>query len=358
MSTAVDVLVVGAGPAGAAAGLAARDGAWTSWSSTRPRSRATRPAATASRPRRCASSSSSASTCADSPATWRCARPSSSAPSGRHVSLPLADDGDHAGSCRASSSTPRSSTPPGARASRSATASPSQASRRTATASRATTDGDGSVRARFVIAADGHYSFVRRCLRAAAPPELGTWHAFRQYFRGVDDQRLCVLFEPDLLPGYAWVFPLPERRAPTSASACSAVPACPARSSTPAGVSCSPVRACAPCSVPPPSPRRRTAPGRSRLRSSHDALADGRVLVRRRRRQRGRPADRRGHRAGDRHRAARGRRDRNAGRPTAPGAGTSRACGARSGATCASRRRSSACSARAAGPRWRCALQA
>jgi geranylgeranyl reductase family protein len=72
---------------------------------------------------------------------------------------------------------------------------------------------NGAVRAGFVIAADGHYSFVRRCLRPPAPPELGTWHAFRQYFRGVDDPRLYVLFEADLLPGYAWVFPLPEGRA-------------------------------------------------------------------------------------------------------------------------------------------------
>jgi flavin-dependent dehydrogenase len=29
----------------------------------------------------------------------------------------------------------------------------------------------------------------------------------------VDDRRLWVLFEPDLLPGYAWVFPLPDGRA-------------------------------------------------------------------------------------------------------------------------------------------------
>ncbi|MDQ6852963.1 MAG: FAD-dependent monooxygenase, partial [Actinomycetota bacterium] len=72
---------------------------------------------------------------------------------------------------------------------------------------------NGTVRAGVVVAADGHYSFVRRSVRPAAPPELGTWHAFRQYFQGVDDRRLWVLFEPDLLPGYAWVFPLPGRRA-------------------------------------------------------------------------------------------------------------------------------------------------
>ena len=67
--------------------------------------------------------------------------------------------------------------------------------------------------ARFVIAADGHFSAVRRLLRPDAPADLGTWHAFRQYFRGVDDPRLWVFFERDLLPGYAWVFPLPGGRA-------------------------------------------------------------------------------------------------------------------------------------------------
>ena len=35
----------------------------------------------------------------------------------------------------------------------------------------------------------------------------------RQYFDGVDDERLWVIFERDLLPGYAWVFPLPDGRA-------------------------------------------------------------------------------------------------------------------------------------------------
>jgi geranylgeranyl reductase family protein len=73
---------------------------------------------------------------------------------------------------------------------------------------------DGSrVPARFVVAADGHYSSVRRLLDGGAPVDLGTWHAARQYFTGVHDRRQWVLFEPDLLPGYAWVFPLPGGRA-------------------------------------------------------------------------------------------------------------------------------------------------
>ncbi|MFN8025322.1 MAG: geranylgeranyl reductase family protein [Acidimicrobiia bacterium] len=72
---------------------------------------------------------------------------------------------------------------------------------------------DGSmVETSWVIAADGHWSPVRRMLREqageATTPELGTWHAFRQYFSGVDDRRLWVIFDADLLPGYAWVFPV------------------------------------------------------------------------------------------------------------------------------------------------------
>jgi geranylgeranyl reductase family protein len=65
----------------------------------------------------------------------------------------------------------------------------------------------------FVIAADGHYSSVRRLTAPAIEPDLGAWHAVRQYFGQVADPRLWVLFERDLLPGYAWVFPLPDGRA-------------------------------------------------------------------------------------------------------------------------------------------------
>jgi menaquinone-9 beta-reductase len=77
-------------------------------------------------------------------------------------------------------------------------------------------DGDGTTiatSAQYVIAGDGHYSTVRRLVAPEPDRDLGSWHAFRQYFRGVDDDRLWVLFEPDLLPGYAWVFPLPGARA-------------------------------------------------------------------------------------------------------------------------------------------------
>ena len=69
--------------------------------------------------------------------------------------------------------------------------------------------GDVTIEARHLVAADGHWSTVRRQLHPDEPRDLGTWHAARQYFDDVDDERLWVLFEEDLLPGYAWVFPMP-----------------------------------------------------------------------------------------------------------------------------------------------------
>ena len=68
---------------------------------------------------------------------------------------------------------------------------------------------------RYVIAADGMWSPVRKHLGLDEPGYRGEWHAFRQYFSGVGPaaQHLVVWFEPDLLPGYAWSFPLPGQRA-------------------------------------------------------------------------------------------------------------------------------------------------
>jgi geranylgeranyl reductase family protein len=83
--------------------------------------------------------------------------------------------------------------------------------RRTPTGVEATV-GDEPVTASYVIAADGMYSTVRR-LTGVDGPHLGEWHAFRQYFTGVADRRLWVFFEPDLLPGYAWIFPVAGGRA-------------------------------------------------------------------------------------------------------------------------------------------------
>jgi menaquinone-9 beta-reductase len=76
-------------------------------------------------------------------------------------------------------------------------------------------DGLGTVSARWAVGADGMWSPLRRALGSNEPGYRGEWHAFRQYFRDVGPgaRDLHVWFEPDLLPGYAWSFPLAQGRA-------------------------------------------------------------------------------------------------------------------------------------------------
>ena len=87
-----------------------------------------------------------------------------------------------------------------------------------------TTDEDGAdlvfdnetFRAKHVIAADGMWSPVRKFLGLSIDGYRGEWHAFRQYFENVSPRaasELIVWFEKDLLPGYAWSFPLEGNRA-------------------------------------------------------------------------------------------------------------------------------------------------
>jgi geranylgeranyl reductase family protein len=213
MAADVDVLVVGAGPAGAAAGLAARRRGLDVLvvdKATFPRDKTCGDGLTTAALRFLEQLGVDIRTL---PGYMPVRETVLVSPSGRQVSLPLPPDGDHAAvvprveldaaivaKAREAGVEVRDGTP--------------------VTGIDVASDGvsvalgtNGTVRAGVVVAADGHYSFVRRSVRPAAPPELGTWHAFRQYFQGVDDRRLWVLFEPDLLPGYAWVFPLPGRRA-------------------------------------------------------------------------------------------------------------------------------------------------
>ena len=71
----------------------------------------------------------------------------------------------------------------------------------------------GDVTARHVIAADGMWSPLRRLLGLSTDGYRGEWHAFRQYFSDVGPRaasELAVWFEPDMLPGYAWSFPLAD----------------------------------------------------------------------------------------------------------------------------------------------------
>ncbi len=75
--------------------------------------------------------------------------------------------------------------------------------------------GQQAIAARYVVAADGMWSPVRKSLGLNMPGYLGEWHGFRQYGRhvtGAAVDELHVWFEPDLLPGYAWSFPLPGGR--------------------------------------------------------------------------------------------------------------------------------------------------
>jgi geranylgeranyl reductase family protein len=79
--------------------------------------------------------------------------------------------------------------------------------------------GIGGVEARYAVGADGMWSPLRKAVLGTGSDGegyLGEWHAFRQYFRDVGPSaasELWVWFEPDLLPGYAWSFPLPDGRA-------------------------------------------------------------------------------------------------------------------------------------------------
>jgi flavin-dependent dehydrogenase len=80
----------------------------------------------------------------------------------------------------------------------------------------ATVDNLGEVHARYAIAADGMWSPTRKALGLGESGYRGEWHAFRAYFDGVSDRAkedLMVWFQPDLLPGYAWSFPVGDGRA-------------------------------------------------------------------------------------------------------------------------------------------------
>ena len=72
-------------------------------------------------------------------------------------------------------------------------------------------EGAGPLTAGYLVAADGMWSPIRRLLGLTPPGYLGEWQAGRQYLAGTgpEARKLWVWFEPDLVPGYAWSFPLP-----------------------------------------------------------------------------------------------------------------------------------------------------
>jgi menaquinone-9 beta-reductase len=73
-------------------------------------------------------------------------------------------------------------------------------------------EGGGQLTAGYLIAADGMWSPTRRLLGLTPPGYLGEWQAGRQYLAGTgpEARKLWVWFEPDMAPGYAWSFPLPD----------------------------------------------------------------------------------------------------------------------------------------------------
>jgi menaquinone-9 beta-reductase len=106
------------------------------------------------------------------------------------------------------------------------------------------TVGDTLVSAKHVLAADGMWSPMRKFLsgapssaavgstvagssvagpsiaefsvaEASGSPYLGEWHAMRQYYGNVHTEasrKLWIWFEPDIIPGYVWCFPLSDGR--------------------------------------------------------------------------------------------------------------------------------------------------
>jgi geranylgeranyl reductase family protein len=219
-----EVLVVGAGPAGVAAGLTARRLGLDALVVDRarfPRDKTCGDGLTAGALRGLEALGFDARPL---PSYARVAETVLVTPSGRRVRLPLPPDGEHA------AVVPRAELDAAlVRHARSSGVEVREGAgvvsvREEATGVRCELDDGGSCTARWVIAADGHYSATRRLLEAsratgrepvghAAAPDLGTWQAFRQYFRGVADDRLFVFFDRDLLPGYAWVFPIGGGRA-------------------------------------------------------------------------------------------------------------------------------------------------
>ena len=114
-------------------------------------------------------------------------------PSGREVDFPLpAGMGQFAAVVPRRRARRRAGRPwPGPRASRCTTATRFTGVVRTdaPTGVVVDVDGLGAMAGRYVVGADGMWSPLRKALGLATPGYLGEWHAFRQYFDGVDRLR-------------------------------------------------------------------------------------------------------------------------------------------------------------------------
>lgn len=72
---------------------------------------------------------------------------------------------------------------------------------------------DDLLRARVVVGADGANGVVRRAVRAGAQPRRHTGVAMRGYGAAPDLDELAIAFVDDRWPAYAWAFPLGDGRA-------------------------------------------------------------------------------------------------------------------------------------------------
>jgi geranylgeranyl reductase family protein len=213
MATTADLLVIGAGPAGSAAAITAARGG---------RRVVVVDRATFPRDKTCGDGlTTGALRALDALGVPLVALGASApvhdvvlvAPSGRHITLPLPSDGEHARVMRRADLDAALVDVAAAAGVELVLGEALAELKSLPSGVEATLAGGRAVTAPYAIAADGHYSTARRLLLPDDPPVRGEWSAFRQYFTGVDDPRLWVLFERDLLPGYAWVFPLPGGRA-------------------------------------------------------------------------------------------------------------------------------------------------
>ena len=183
--------------------------------------------------------------------------------------------------------------------------------RSTADAIELDVDEVGTISARMAIGADGMWSPLRKMLGAAEAGYLGEWHAFRQYFAEVGPaaaSQLWVWFEPDLLPGYAWSFPLAGGRANVGFGIPrgGAISTQAMKQLWPDLLARPHIHAVLGGSAVAEAPHK-AWPIPARIGSLPLTAAAG--AVRRRRGRRDRPPDGRGHRPGAAHRRARSRRD-------------------------------------------------
>ena len=168
-------------------------------------------------------------------------------------------------------------------------------------------DGLGPSRARYVIGADGMWSPLRKA-RSASPSRAtsasGTPSASTSpASTGPAAEQLWVWFEPDLLPGYAWSFPLPGGRANVGFGVLRG-DGRRGRRTWPTWPDLLARPHCAPRSAPGAEPEGRHTAWPIPARVDRAVLGRRARAVRRRRRRRHRPAHRRGHRPGAAHAAS------------------------------------------------------